>query len=113
MLINGREKIGNERLKNPKAFIHYLQTIDDAYENLEDYHPAKKRRVLIVFAGMIADMEAEKKLRPIVKLFLRGRKLTILLILISQTYFKVLKIIRLKVTQYFIMKIPQKKNFNK
>ena len=59
---------------------------------------------------MIADMEAQKKLSLIVtKLFLRGRKLTILLIHILQTYFKVLKIIRLKVTQYFIMKIPNKR----
>ena len=54
--INGREKIGIEILKNPKAFIDYSQTIDDVYENLEDYNPLKKRRVLIVFDDMIADM---------------------------------------------------------
>ena len=33
------------RNKNPKAFIDYCQTIDDIYENLEDYNPTKKRRV--------------------------------------------------------------------
>ena len=34
--------------KTLKAFIHYSETIDDAYENLEDYNPRKKRKVLIV-----------------------------------------------------------------
>ena len=49
LLINGREKVGIENLKNPKAFIDYLQTTDHVYENLEDYNPKRKRRVLIVF----------------------------------------------------------------
>ena len=77
MLINGQEKVGIEALKNPKTFIDYSQTIDDVYENLKDY-PTKKRRVLIVFDDMIADMESNKKLSPIVtELFLKGRKLNI------------------------------------
>ena len=42
MLINGREKVGIDTLKNPKAFIDYSQTIDDVYENLEDYNSTKK-----------------------------------------------------------------------
>ena len=42
LLINGREKVGIKSLKNPKAFIDYSQTIDDAHENLEDYNPTKK-----------------------------------------------------------------------
>ena len=64
LLINGREKLGIENLKNPKAFIDFSQTIDDVYENLEDYNLTKKRRVLIVFDDMIADMESNKKLSP-------------------------------------------------
>ena len=47
--MNRREKIGTEISKNPKAFIDYSRTIDDAYENLEDYNPTRKRRVLAVF----------------------------------------------------------------
>ena len=47
-------------LKDPKAFIDYLRTIDDVYENLEDYKPTKKRKVLIVFDDMIAAMESNK-----------------------------------------------------
>ena len=57
LLVNGREKVGIKILKNPKAFIDYSQTIDDVYENLEDYNPTKKQRVLIVFHDIIADME--------------------------------------------------------
>ena len=49
LLINTREKIGTEKLKNPKALIYYSQTTDGVYENLENYNPVKKRRVLIVF----------------------------------------------------------------
>ena len=52
-------------------------------------------------------MGSNKKLSPIVtELFLRGRKLNISLVFISQSYFKVSKTIRLNVTHYFIMKIP-------
>ena len=70
----------------------------------------KKRRVLTVFDGVIADMESNKKLSPVVtELFLRGRKLNILLVFISQSYFKVPKTVR----HYFIMTIPNKGDLNK
>ena len=42
-------------------------------------------------------------------MFLRGRKLNILLVFILQSYFKVPKTVRLNATYYFIMKIPNKK----
>ena len=72
---------------------------------MKDYNPTKKRRVLIVFDDMIADMETNKKLSPIVtELFFRERKLDISLIFISQSYFKVPKTIRLNA-----MKISNKK----
>ena len=61
LLINGREKLQIENLKNPKAFIDYSQTINNVYEDLEEYNPTKKRRLLIVFDDMIADMESNKK----------------------------------------------------
>ena len=110
MLINGR---GIETLKNPKAFIDYSQTIDDVYENLEDYNPVKKRRVLKVFDDVIADMQSNKKLSPVVtELFLKGRKLNISLVFISQSYFKVPKTITLNATHYFIMKISNIRYFN-
>ena len=62
LLINGREKVGIENLKNSKAFTDYSQTVDVVYENLEDYNSAKKRRVLIVCDDLIADMKSNKKI---------------------------------------------------
>ena len=101
-------------MKNQKTFIDYSQITDDVYESLEDYNPTKKRTVLIVFDYMIADMESNKKLSPIVaELFLRQRKLNISLVFISQSYFKVPKILRLNATHYFVMNFLTKENFNK
>ena len=55
--------------------------------------------MLIVFEDIIADMEANKKISPIVtELFLRGRNLIISLVFITQSYFKVPNTIRLKAT---------------
>ena len=110
LLINGREKVGIESLKNTKSFIDYAQKIDYVYKNLGSYNQTKKRRVLIVFDDMITDIESNKKLSPIdTELFLRRRILNILLVFISQSYFKVPKTIRLYATHHFIMKIPNKR----
>ena len=113
MLFNGREKVRIENLKNPKAFFNYAQKVDDAYENLEDHNPIKKRGgrgVLIVFDDMITDMKSNKMLSPVVtELFLRGTKLKFSLFFISKPFFKLSKTIRLNATHYFIMKIPNKK----
>ena len=66
---------------------------------------------MIVLDDMKEDMESNKKLSPIVtELFLRGRKLNISLVFISQSYFKVPKTITLNVTDYFIMKILNKRD---
>ena len=65
-----------------------------------------------MFVDTIADMEADKKLSPVVtELFLKGRKLSISisLVFISQSCFKVPKTIRLNATYIFIMKIPDKR----
>ena len=52
--------------------------MQDVYRNIEDYDPNKKRKLLIVFDDMIADMINNNKLNSIVsELFIRGRKLNI------------------------------------
>ena len=57
--------------------------------------------MLIVFDDVIADMEANKKLSPIViKLFLSGRKFNISLVFMSQCYCEVPKMIRLNATHF-------------
>ena len=110
MLIDGREKVGIKTLKNPKAFIDFSQTVDYVYENLEDCNPTKKKRVLIVFEDMIADMESNKNLSSIVtEIFLRGIKLNISLLFIAQFLSEVPEALRLNATHYFIKKIPNKR----
>ena len=84
--------------------------MDDIYENLEDFNPTKKRKVLIVFDDMIADVESNKTVSPTdAEWFLRGTKLNISLVFISKSCFKVPKSIRLNTTHYFIMKTLNKK----
>ena len=64
----------------------------DVYKNIEDYNPIKKCKMLIVFDDMIVYICSNKKLNPIVtELFIRGRKLNIYLVFITQPYFNVLK----------------------
>ena len=59
---------------------------------------------------MIADMINNKKLNPVVtELFIRDRKLNISIVFITQSYFKVLKDVRLNSAHFFIMKIPDKR----
>ena len=66
--------------------------------------------VLIVFDNMIADMINNKKLNPTVtELLIRGRKLNISIIFITQSYFKVPKDVTLSSTHFFIMKIANKR----
>ena len=84
--------------------------MNDIYKNVEEYNPNKEQKILIVFDDMIADMLSNKKLNPIVtELFIRGRKLNISLVFITQSYFAVPKNIRLNSTHYFAMKIPNKR----
>ena len=84
--------------------------MQDVYKNIEEYNPRKKPQVLTVFDDMIAEMINNKKLNPIVtELFIRGRKLNISIVFITQTYFRVPKDVRLNSTHFFIMKISNKR----
>ena len=83
--------------------------MDDIYKNIEEYNPNKNRKTLMVFDDTILDMLSNKTRSPIViELFIRGRKLNISLVFITQSYSAVPKNIRLNFTHYFIMKIPNK-----
>ena len=109
-LISKHEKVGLNHFKDPKACIEYSNDMQGVYKNIEDYNPGKKRKVLIVFDDMIADMINNKKLNPVVtELFIRGRKLNISIVFITESYFKVPKDVRLNSTHCFIMKIPNKR----
>ena len=109
-LINKREGVAINHFNDPKAFIKYSNDIRNVYKNIDDYNPDKENKILIVFDDMIADMIHNKKLNSIVtELFIRGRKLNISLVFITQSYFKVPKDVRLNTTHFFIAKIPNKR----
>ena len=91
-------------------FIEYSNDIRDVYKNIEEYNLGKKHKVLIIFDDTIDDMINNKKLNSIVtELFIRGRKLNISILFITQSYFKVEKDLRLNSTDLFIMKTPNKR----
>ena len=109
LLTNKSQKIGLNRLNVPKAFIEYSNDMNDVYENIEKYDTGKERKALIVFDNVIADIISNKKLNSIItELCIRGKKLNISLVFITQSYFKVPKDVRLNSTHYFIMEIPNK-----
>ena len=82
----------------------------DVYKNIDEYNLDKENKILIVFDDMIADMFHNRKLNSIVtELFIRGRKLNISLVFITQSYFKVPKDVRLNISHFFIAKIPNKR----
>ena len=84
--------------------------MQEVYKKVDEYNTDKKRKIFIVFDGIIADMINNKKLNTIItKLFIRGRKLNIYLVFITQSYFKVLKDVRLNSNHFFVMEIPNKR----
>ena len=71
-----------------------LNEMDDTYKSIEENYRNKKQKVLIVFDDMIADMLYNKRINPIVtELVVIGRKLSISLGFIAQSYFVVSKIL--------------------
>ena len=84
--------------------------MDDIYGNIHDYNPNRKRKILIVFGDMFEDIKSNKKFQAIIEeLFIRCRKLNISLAFITQSYFSVLKEVRLNLTHYLTMKINSRK----
>ena len=102
-LINKREQAGLKNLTDPKAFIEHSNDMSDALDNIKNYNKNRDKNVLIVFDDMISDIEYNKDFKKIIKeLFYRGRKINISLVFITQSYFRVLKDIRLNITHYIL-----------
>ena len=109
-LIKKRENAGIKNLNDPIAFIECSNTMDDVYENIDNYNPSRKKKILIVFDDMIADIMSNKKFQAIIKeLFIKCRKLNSSLVFIIQSYFCVPKDVRLNSTQCLIKKINPRK----
>ena len=107
ILIKKREDAGIKHLNDPNAFIECSNTMDDVYENIHDYNSSRKRKVLIVFDDMIADIMTNNKF--LANFLPISRKLIISLVFITQSYFSVPKDVRLNSTHYLIMKINIKR----
>ena len=87
-LIKKPEDAGIKHLNNPNVFIECSNTMDDVYEKINDYNPIRKRKKLIFFDDMIADIMTNKRFEAIIKkLFIRCRKLNILLFLLLNLIF--------------------------
>ena len=68
--------------------------MDYIYKNIEKYNPNKKRKILVPFDNMIADLLSCKRINAIVTgLFLRGRKFSISLVFITQSYLMLPKLL--------------------
>ena len=109
-MINKRESVGINHFKDLKAFIEYTNDMCNVYKNVNHYNPDKGNKILIVSDDMIADMVQNEKLNSVVtELFVRGRKLNIYLVYITQSYFKTPKDVRLNTTHFFITKMLSKR----
>ena len=98
-LIVKREKAGLEHLKDPAAFIEHSNSMDNIYNNIEDYNKKRKRKVLIAFDDMISHVMSDKKAQQVLReLFIRFRKLNISLYFLTHFYFSVPKDVRLNCT---------------
>ena len=74
-LIKNRKDAGIKHLNNLNAFIKCSNTMDDVYQNINDYNPIRKRKKLIVFDDMIADITSNRRFQAIIKeLFIRVQK---------------------------------------
>ena len=94
-LIKKHEDVEIKYCNDPNAFTECSNTMDDVYENIDDYNPNRQKNFLIVFDDMIADTMSNKKCQAIIKeLFIRCRKLNISPVFITQSYFSVPKDVR-------------------
>ena len=55
-LFNKRESTGLKRFNDSQTFVKYSNDMDDIYKNIQGYNPNKKRKILIAFDYMIANM---------------------------------------------------------
>ena len=61
-------------------------------ENIKEYNPNKKHKILMVFDGTIAGMiSTKKRYQKLTELFIRSRKLNISHVFITQSYLAVPK----------------------
>ena len=91
-LIKTRKNAGIKHFNDLNALIECWNILDDIYENIDDYSPSRKRKILIVFDDMVADVKSNKKIQlKIEELFIRFKRLNISPVFVTQSYFTVPK----------------------
>ena len=72
-LIKKCKNAGTKHLNDSNTFIECSNTMDNVYENIDDYNLSRKRKILIVFDGTIVVIMSNKKFQIIIKeLFIRS-----------------------------------------
>ena len=101
-MIKNRENAGIKHVNDGNAFIECSNTMDDVYDSINDYNPNRRRKILIVFDDMIADIMTNKEFQAITnELFIRCRKIKISLVFITKSYFPVPKDVKIKFNTFF------------
>ena len=62
-----REHAGTKNVNNPNASIVCSNTMDDAYEDFDNYNRKRNKKLLIAFDDMTEDIMANKKFHAIIK----------------------------------------------
>ena len=63
-LIKKREDVRIKHVNNSNAFIECSGTMNDVYQNINDYNLNRRRKTLIIFDDMIADIMTSKNFKP-------------------------------------------------
>ena len=66
-LIKNRKYTGIKHLNDSKAFIECSNTMDDIYENINNYNSNRRRKILIVFDDMMANIMTNKIFQSLIK----------------------------------------------
>ena len=81
----------------------------DIYKSVKKYNPGKRRKELIVFDDMIADVTSNKRLHPVVTdSFIMDKKLNISLLFITYSLFLAPKDVRIHIIHLFMINILKK-----
>ena len=109
-MIKKLEDVGIKQCNDPNAFVECSNTMDVVYEDIDGYNTRREKKILIVFDARIAEIVTNKTFQAIItELFIKYRKLNILLLFVTQSYFSVWKVVRLNSTHYLIMKINNRR----
>ena len=63
-LFNNKKVMRSQLRFKSDAFIECSDTMDDVYDNINDYNSNRRRKILIFFDDMLADIMVKKSFKP-------------------------------------------------